>query len=386
MTVLSTAEREKLNAAWDAASWEGGQIRFGTSLRTTFEIGFLAARNFYGPERVAELERELDLARGAARAMDDCRASWMRRYEEAEQREHVLREALEPTVDEAVALLNELANDLKRFYAPEKGYPPHIDAVGHVCADLLNALAVSPEQPVERPVYEIERDRHGLMFSGPLDIGECMRVMPVDPGVSSEPPARQHCTVEGDILGTGDDNSAPSSSPEQPKGDGHRVVIEFDDGGVGAKLICPENGCEQGSTCGFCGHEYGSAETKPCYDCRDLKGPTECWIKSWFDNVGADELLHGHVEVPIRAEWDCDHMVAHIEQGVAPEQPEGSEVSRENRDELEAQIVRVIAGKAQDAIAGDRQSAKAGNAFRIARALITAFPVLGSSDREDPNG
>lgn len=29
-------------------------------------------------------------------------------------------------------------------------------------------------------VYEIERDRHGLMYSGPLEVGECVRVMPVE--------------------------------------------------------------------------------------------------------------------------------------------------------------------------------------------------------------
>lgn len=28
------------------------------------------------------------------------------------------------------------------------------------------------------PVWEIERDRHGLMFSGPLEVGECRRVVP----------------------------------------------------------------------------------------------------------------------------------------------------------------------------------------------------------------
>lgn len=99
--------------------------------------------------------------------------------------------------------------------------------------------------------------------------------------------------------------------------DGHRVVIEFDNG-LYVKLVCPENGCVAAEVCGFCGHAYGDTETKPCYDCRDQKGPTECWIKSWFDNVAEDELLHGRVEVPIRAEWDGDHMVAYIEPAVSP--------------------------------------------------------------------
>ena len=27
--------------------------------------------------------------------------------------------------------------------------------------------------------YEVERDRHGIMYSGPLDVGECVQVVPV---------------------------------------------------------------------------------------------------------------------------------------------------------------------------------------------------------------
>jgi hypothetical protein len=93
--------------------------------------------------------------------------------------------------------------------------------------------------------------------------------------------------------------------------DGHRVVIDFDDG-VSAKLICPDSGCELPRDCAICGRPVDAGnEIKRCYDC---PSPTdECWIKSWFDSLTADELLHGSVEVPIRAEWDGDHMVAHIE-------------------------------------------------------------------------
>jgi hypothetical protein len=98
------------------------------------------------------------------------------------------------------------------------------------------------------------------------------------------------------------------------RSNGHRVVIEFDGGGgAGAKLICPESGCVPAEFCGVCGSAYGDPEAEGCSDCRDDEAPTECWIKTWFDNVSADELLHGSIEVPIRAEWDGDHMVAHIE-------------------------------------------------------------------------
>lgn len=90
----------------------------------------------------------------------------------------------------------------------------------------------------------------------------------------------------------------------------HRVVLTFDDG-VSAKLICPESGCVPGLTCGLCGRDLQDPESTPCYDCSD-GFKDECWVKTWFDNVGADELLKGSTEVTIDAEWDQDHMVANI--------------------------------------------------------------------------
>lgn len=71
---------------------------------------------------------------------------------------------------------------------------------------------------------------------------------------------------------------------------GHRVVIEFD-GFVSAKLICPDDG-----TC-----SPGEGESS--------KPTDECWLKTWFDNNSADELLHGKVEVAVDVDWDMDHPV-----------------------------------------------------------------------------
>jgi hypothetical protein len=34
-------------------------------------------------------------------------------------------------------------------------------------------------------VYEVERDRHSVLYSGPLEVGECVRVVPVDDVVSA---------------------------------------------------------------------------------------------------------------------------------------------------------------------------------------------------------
>lgn len=94
--------------------------------------------------------------------------------------------------------------------------------------------------------------------------------------------------------------------------DTHRVVLEFDGGGVAAKLICPPGDkCNGGIACGLCGRDLHDAGATPCYDCKD-SNPDECWIKTWFDNEDALDLLHGRVEVAIDAEWAMDHLVAHI--------------------------------------------------------------------------
>ena len=50
------------------------------------------------------------------------------------------------TADEAVSLLRELGDDLRRFYAPEKGLPPHLDAIERVCSDLKHG----PWTPIEK--------------------------------------------------------------------------------------------------------------------------------------------------------------------------------------------------------------------------------------------
>lgn len=93
---------------------------------------------------------------------------------------------------------------------------------------------------------------------------------------------------------------------------GHRLILEFDGGGMNAKLICPPDGsCKGGISCGLCGRDLNDPESTPCYDCKD-SNPDECWIKTWFDNESPEDLLHGEVEVAIDCEWDEDHLVANI--------------------------------------------------------------------------
>jgi hypothetical protein len=101
----------------------------------------------------------------------------------------------------------------------------------------------------------------------------------------------------------------------------HRVMLAFEDGcGLSAKLICPESGCTPAGSCAACGRDLDDSESKPCYDCTDsAEWRDECWVKTWFDNVSADELLSGRVTVEIDADWDGDHMIAHIV-GVVPEE------------------------------------------------------------------
>lgn len=91
-------------------------------------------------------------------------------------------------------------------------------------------------------------------------------------------------------------------------GTGHRVKLTVKDGYLTAVLVCPESGCAPGTTCGHCGHTYGDAETEPCYDCKDVK-PSECWARSWFDDLDPSELLAGEVSaiVPVELGWRDDH-------------------------------------------------------------------------------
>lgn len=93
----------------------------------------------------------------------------------------------------------------------------------------------------------------------------------------------------------------------------HRVEIKFDDGTY-AKLICPEEGCSAAVTCSSCGRAFDLEEREEdgCYDCKDIKHPPECWVASWFDNVGADELLHGTLTVEIDTEFNGDILVATV--------------------------------------------------------------------------
>ena len=107
--------------------------------------------------------------------------------------------------------------------------------------------------------------------------------------------------------------------PEKPR---HRVVLDFD-GGIGVKLICPPGGCEPASTCGECHRHIDDPEpdNPPCPFCPDPDG-TECWVKTWFDNVDAEELLHGAITVEVDAEWDGDHLIATLGD-VVKEAPDG---------------------------------------------------------------
>lgn len=93
---------------------------------------------------------------------------------------------------------------------------------------------------------------------------------------------RQHLTahVEGACPGRAVAAPAPR----------HRVRLHFDDG-LFAELICPP-----GDVCDRAG----------CY---------QCWIKTWFENLTAEELLFGSVEVEVDVAWDSDHPVVTVREG-----------------------------------------------------------------------
>ena len=51
----------------------------------------------------------------------------------------------DPTIEEAIDLLRELGADLGRFYNPDKGEPPHLEAIERVCVDLSNTFLPARE-------------------------------------------------------------------------------------------------------------------------------------------------------------------------------------------------------------------------------------------------
>jgi hypothetical protein len=69
-------------------------------------------------------------------------------------------------------------------------------------AELMSHCSVlrvvrAPAEPT--PVYEIERDRHGLMYSGPLEVGECVRVTPLPMNLAAEPTDAQRARIEQEV-------------------------------------------------------------------------------------------------------------------------------------------------------------------------------------------
>ena len=97
--------------------------------------------------RIRSVEQELAGARIWARDASDSldRAEAQAARAEAQVRE--LREDL-GLCREAADLLIELADDLKRFYESDKGWPSHIEAAGRLAADLrtrvLEARGLGP--------------------------------------------------------------------------------------------------------------------------------------------------------------------------------------------------------------------------------------------------
>lgn len=85
----------------------------------------------------------------------------------------------------------------------------------------------------------------------------------------------------------------------------HRVKITFEDGTF-LRLICPESGCEPPNICPECGSDVRDSEksTREWCDQCEIAVEGECWIKGWFDNCTAEELLGGTIEVPFDAEGD----------------------------------------------------------------------------------
>lgn len=137
-------------------------------------------------------------------------------------------------------------------------------------------------------------------------------------------------------------------------GDGtnaHRVIVEFDDGCRMVKLVHPDHGCQPGNC--ECGRnlsmslaewqeenyteeevaEHNAKTTAPlegiggppdptppwrplgtCYDCSEITSPQTgvCWVQSWYENLMADEMLSGQIELDVSPSFDDDTLVLEI--------------------------------------------------------------------------
>ncbi len=104
----------------------------------------------------------------------------------------------------------------------------------------------------------------------------------------------------------------------------HRVVVEFDDGSYLKRLVHPEGGCQTADRCGQCARAFDDTETEPCYDCKPPIPDSyrECWVQGWFDNLTAEELLSGSIELSVDPEWRHDSCLLHIVDAKIPEREE----------------------------------------------------------------
>jgi hypothetical protein len=115
------------------------------------------------------------------------------------------------------------------------------------------------------------------------------------------------CTGCGGILGLKGVEAGCSCDPSHAKtgknievaevvvGEGHQVRLEFEGGIMTAKLICPEDGCNDE---GHAGH---------------------CNLRDWFDNVCFEEMTEGVVILPVvSVEWTDDEVGPLIRIGEKP--------------------------------------------------------------------
>jgi hypothetical protein len=108
-----------------------------------------------------------------------------------------------------------------------------------------------------------------------------------------------------------------------PGWSGHTITLEFEGGyAPRLKLHCPPGViCSTGSTCGGCGRDVDAPDDdgERCYDCPEPGSPRECWVKSWTDNLSADEVLSGTVVLPVTTSFDGDSLTLEI--AAVPEGP-----------------------------------------------------------------
>ena len=293
MTVLSTAERQAMERDRMFVPMDRRDSRFpeDNTYSEGVEAAWLAARDFYGPEHVAELERALGSAEDAHVKRI---APVVEALADATERERVLREALEKIANGDESQLNRI---------PPIPRPLHGTKAQEIARGVL---AVSPEQPFEQPPkldeVDLQRAAASTLAEGPCLVCGLLGMNKVPGGYLC---ASHFAEFEASF-------ASITVSPEQPEGPvcrvcgDERILMEPD----GSKAQ-PCYACQPAGTT----LEKASRPEQPEAIPDDLMCPCGHTAR-WHAEGGKGQCEHD-------AECDCKSLGEDAAGGSSPGQTEG---------------------------------------------------------------